>query len=78
MVAYRKVAFCKTRLHYIHISNFKTLKVKEKVIKIIAGEKLIFYYITDITNYFPGIKRGLRAQSKEQSQDNSKKLRKLR
>ena len=78
MVAYRKVAFCKTRLHYVHISNFKMLKVKDKVIKIIAGGKLIFYYIKDITNFFPGVKRDLRAQSKEQSQGNSKKLRKLR
>lgn len=78
MMAQQKVVFCKTRFYYIQVYDFKRCKkVKEKVIKIIAGEKLIFlYYIMDATNvmnFFPGKKRDLSDQSKEQSQDDPKK-----
>ena len=37
-----KVVFCRTRLYYITVLNFKRLKIKSKVIKIITGEKINF------------------------------------
>ena len=46
------------------------------MIKIITGEKIPFFcYIMDIANFFPGKKRDLSDQSKEQSQDGPKNVR---
>ena len=56
-------AFCRTRLYYIKVLNFKRLKVKEKAIKIITGEKVHFFLLHyGYNDIFPGKTRDLSDQ----------------